>query len=73
MYLILIFVCIGLGRLFGLANTAGSLAGVGGTAVAGIIIDRTGSFQLVFQLMVAVYLVGLLVYNTFCTAERIFD
>jgi len=61
------------GRLFGLANTAGSLAGVGGTAAAGIIIDRTGSFQLVFQLMVAVYLIGLLVYNTFCTAERIFD
>jgi len=40
------------GRLFGLANTAGSLAGVVGTAAVGIIVERTGSWTPVFQTMV---------------------
>lgn len=40
------------GRLFGLANTAGSLAGVIGTAAVGIIVERTGSWTPVFQTMV---------------------
>jgi len=61
------------GRLFGLANTAGSLAGILGTTVAGVLIEKTGSWAIVFQLMVGIYVIGLISWNTLCTAEVIFE
>jgi len=59
------------GRLFGLCNTAGSLAGILGTAATGVIVQQTGSWQPVFYIMVALYVVGTVVWNILCTGERV--
>ncbi|VVB06799.1 unnamed protein product [Arabis nemorensis] len=60
------------GVLLGLSNTAGVLAGVFGTAATGYILQR-GSWDDVFKVAVALYLVGTLVWNLFATGEKILD
>lgn len=42
-------------------------------AVAGFLVEKTGSFGLVFQITAAMNIIGALVWNAFCTAERQFD
>lgn len=61
------------GRLFGLCNTFGSFAGILGVSVAGLLVEKTGSFALVFQITAALNLVGAVVWNLFATAEKQFD
>ena len=56
------------GRLFGVANTAGCLAGIAGTTAAGFILQR-GTWDALFQLQIALYLVGAVVYLAFARAE----
>ncbi|XP_019430051.1 PREDICTED: ascorbate transporter, chloroplastic isoform X3 [Lupinus angustifolius] len=60
------------GVLLGLSNTAGVLAGVFGTAATGYILQR-GSWNDVFKVSVALYLIGTLVWNFFSTGEKILD
>lgn len=60
------------GVLLGLSNTAGVLAGVLGTAATGYILQK-GSWDDVFKVAVALYLVGTLVWNLFSTGEKILD
>lgn len=60
------------GVLLGLSNTAGVLAGVFGTAATGYILQR-GSWNDVFKVAVALYIVGTLVWNIFSTGEKILD
>ncbi|TYG93346.1 hypothetical protein ES288_A11G102400v1 [Gossypium darwinii] len=60
------------GVLLGLSNTAGVLAGVFGTAATGYIIQR-GSWDDVFKVSVALYIIGTLVWNLFSTGEKILD
>ncbi|ONI23141.1 hypothetical protein PRUPE_2G171700 [Prunus persica] len=60
------------GVLLGLSNTAGVLAGVFGTAATGYILQR-GSWDDVFKVAVALYLVGTLIWNLFSTGEKILD
>uniref|UniRef100_A0A1D1YFI3 Putative anion transporter 4, chloroplastic n=1 Tax=Anthurium amnicola TaxID=1678845 RepID=A0A1D1YFI3_9ARAE len=60
------------GVLLGLSNTAGVLAGVLGTAATGYILQR-GSWDDVFKVAVALYIVGTLVWNLFSTGEKILD
>ncbi|KAL2892190.1 Ascorbate transporter chloroplastic [Bienertia sinuspersici] len=60
------------GILLGLSNTAGVLAGVLGTAATGFILQR-GSWDDVFKVSIALYIVGTLVWNLFATGERILD
>nr|GMD61967.1 ascorbate transporter, chloroplastic [Ipomoea batatas] len=60
------------GVLLGLSNTAGVLAGVFGTAATGYILQK-GSWDDVFKVAVALYIVGTLVWNIFSTGERILD
>uniref|UniRef100_A0A1J3D5C4 Putative anion transporter 2, chloroplastic n=1 Tax=Noccaea caerulescens TaxID=107243 RepID=A0A1J3D5C4_NOCCA len=60
------------GVLLGLSNTAGVLAGVFGTAVTGYILQR-GSWDDVFKVAVALYLIGTLVWNLFSTGEKVLD
>ncbi|KAL6769597.1 PHT4C [Auxenochlorella protothecoides x Auxenochlorella symbiontica] len=57
------------GKLFGLCNTFGTLAGVAGVQVAGIVAEKTGSFTLVFQITGALYVLGTLVFNTWLNPE----
>ena len=56
------------GRLFGVANTAGCLAGIAGTTAAGFILQR-GTWGALFQLQIALYLAGAVVYLAFARAE----
>ncbi|XP_020527607.1 ascorbate transporter, chloroplastic [Amborella trichopoda] len=60
------------GVLLGLSNTAGVLAGVLGTAATGYILQR-GSWDDVFKVAVALYVVGTFVWNFFSTGEKILD
>ncbi|KAF7844537.1 ascorbate transporter, chloroplastic-like [Senna tora] len=60
------------GVLLGLSNTAGVLAGVLGTAATGYILQK-GSWDDVFKVAVALYLIGTLVWNFFSTGEKILD
>ncbi|XP_065859613.1 ascorbate transporter, chloroplastic isoform X1 [Euphorbia lathyris] len=60
------------GVLLGLSNTAGVLAGVFGTAATGYILQR-GSWDDVFKVAVALYIIGTLVWNLFSTGEKILD
>ncbi|XP_068640353.1 ascorbate transporter, chloroplastic-like [Aristolochia californica] len=60
------------GVLLGLSNTAGVLAGVFGTAATGYILQR-GSWDTVFKVSVALYIIGTLVWNLFATGEKILD
>ncbi|XP_010544389.1 PREDICTED: ascorbate transporter, chloroplastic-like isoform X1 [Tarenaya hassleriana] len=60
------------GVLLGLSNTAGVLAGVFGTAATGYILQR-GTWDDVFKVAVALYIVGTLVWNFFATGEKVFD
>lgn len=60
------------GVLLGLSNTAGVLAGVFGTAATGYILQR-GSWDDVFKVAVALYIIGTIVWNLFSTGEKILD
>ena len=57
------------GQMFGLCNTFGSLAGILGTASVGFIVEKTGSFNVVFQLTAALYVAATVFWNIFCTSE----
>jgi MFS transporter, ACS family, solute carrier family 17 (sodium-dependent inorganic phosphate cotransporter), other len=60
--------------LLGISNTAGALPGVLGVALAGILLDTTGSWALaVFFPIAAVQLFGLVVYSSFGSSERRLD
>ena len=61
------------GALHGMANTAGSLAGIVGTYGAGVILDATGSWNAVLGVTAGVYALGAAVWLTFSTGERVFD
>lgn len=60
------------GVLLGLSNTAGVLAGVFGTAATGYILQR-GSWNDVFKVAVALYILGTLVWNFFSTGEKVLE
>ncbi|KAL3517174.1 hypothetical protein ACH5RR_024076 [Cinchona calisaya] len=60
------------GVLLGLSNTAGVLAGVFGTAATGYILQQ-GSWDDVFKVAVALYILGTLVWNLFSTGEKILE
>ena len=61
------------GALHGMANTAGSLAGIVGTYGAGVILDATGSWNAVLGVTAGVYALGAAVWLAFSTGERVFD
>ena len=60
------------GTLLGISNTFASLPGIIGVSVTGVILDATsGNWSAVFLLAVVFYMIGLIVYNAWATAERI--
>ena len=59
------------GVLLGLSNTAGVLAGVLGTAATGYILAH-GTWDDVWGVAVALYVVGTVIFNVFATGERVF-
>jgi ACS family sodium-dependent inorganic phosphate cotransporter len=61
------------GLLMGVSNTAGTIPGIVGVTVSGLILDLTGSWALVFGVAAGVYMLGLVVWLLFATGERVFD
>ncbi|XP_068118741.1 voltage-gated purine nucleotide uniporter SLC17A9 [Hyperolius riggenbachi] len=58
------------GFLFGVANTGGSVFGILWVYLSGYLLDITGSWDSMFHLIVAVNVLGLLIYLEFAKAER---
>jgi hypothetical protein len=44
-----------------------------GGSCESVILDLTGSWDLVFQIAIGFYLLGTVVYNAFASGERVFD
>lgn len=61
------------GTLMGITNTAGTIPGIIGIYVSGMILDATGSWVLVFQLAAAVTLFGLICYLLMASGQKQFD
>lgn len=41
--------------------------------MAGVLVERTGNFAAVFQITAALNVLGMVVWNVFCTADKQFD
>ena len=61
------------GTLMGITNTAGTIPGIIGVYVSGLILAWTGSWALVFQVAAGVTLFGLVFYLLFSSGEKQFD
>ncbi len=61
------------GTLMGITNTAGTIPGIIGVYVSGLILEATGSWALVFQVTAGVTLFGLVFYLIFGSGKRLFD
>jgi MFS family permease len=61
------------GTLMGITNTAGTIPGIIGVYVSGLILELTGSWALVFQVAAGVTIVGLIFYLLFSSGRRIFE
>uniref|UniRef100_A0A8C2YMB1 Voltage-gated purine nucleotide uniporter SLC17A9 n=2 Tax=Chinchilla lanigera TaxID=34839 RepID=A0A8C2YMB1_CHILA len=59
------------GFLFGVANTAGALAGVVGVCLGGYLIEATGSWTCVFNLVAVISNLGLGTFLMFGQAQRV--
>ncbi|XP_045837466.1 LOW QUALITY PROTEIN: solute carrier family 17 member 9 [Meles meles] len=59
------------GFLFGVANTAGALAGVVGVCLGGYLLETTGSWTSMFNLVAAVGSLGLCTFLLFGEAQRV--
>ncbi len=61
------------GTLMGITNTAGTIPGIIGVYVTGLILDATNSWALVFQVTAGVTLFGMVFYAIFASGEKQFD
>jgi MFS family permease len=61
------------GTLMGITNTAGTIPGIVGVYVSGLILQLTGSWILVFEVAAGVTLFGLVVFLLFSSSKRIWD
>jgi len=60
------------GTMMGITNTAGTIPGVIGVFVSGLILEWTGSWALVFQVASAITVFGLVFFLAFASGERKF-
>jgi ACS family sodium-dependent inorganic phosphate cotransporter len=61
------------GSLMGITNTAGTIPGIIGVYISGLILEITGSWALVFQVTAAVTAFGMVFYLLFASGEKQFD
>ena len=59
------------GIIFGISNTAGTLPGIIGVALTGLLVQTTGSYASAFYLTACMYALGLLVWQLYSTGERV--
>ena len=61
------------GTLMGITNTAGTIPGIVGVYVSGLILELTGSWALVFEVTAGVTIFGLIFYLLFASGDKQFD
>ncbi len=61
------------GTLMGITNTAGTVPGIIGVYVSGLILELTGSWVIVFQVASAITVFGLIFFLLFATGKKLFD
>ncbi len=61
------------GTLMGISNTAGTIPGIIGVYISGLILQYTNSWILVFQVAAALNVVGLVFYLIYGTGKKQFD
>ena len=61
------------GKLMGITNTAGTIPGILGVYISGLILQVTGSWALVFQVTAGISLFGLVFYLLFASGKKIYD
>jgi predicted MFS family arabinose efflux permease len=61
------------GILFGITNSASSLAGTASTFATGLVLDATHSWALVFETVALVYVASAAVYASWASASNQFD
>ena len=61
------------GTLMGITNTAGTIPGIVGVFLSGMILELTGSWALVFGTAAVISLVGLVVFLRYAQADKLFD
>jgi MFS family permease len=61
------------GTLMGLTNTAGTLPGIIGVFISGLILQWTDSWVLVFQVAAAINIFGLVFYLVFAKTDKLFE
>ena len=61
------------GTLMGITNTAGTIPGIFGVFLSGMILELTGSWALVFGTAAVISLVGLVVFLRYAQADKLFD
>ncbi len=61
------------GTLMGITNTAGTIPGIIGVFLSGLILEATGSWVLVFHVAAGVTLFGLVFFLLFSSGKRLFD
>ena len=49
-----------------------SFAGILGVSAVGFVVEKTGSFDPVFKLTAVMYIIATIVWNMFCTGEKVF-
>eukprot|EP01116_Phalansterium_solitarium_P019357 TRINITY_DN5368_c0_g1_i1.p1 TRINITY_DN5368_c0_g1~~TRINITY_DN5368_c0_g1_i1.p1 ORF type:complete len:495 (-),score=115.78 TRINITY_DN5368_c0_g1_i1:133-1617(-) len=59
------------GQLCGISNTSASVAGILGNTLTGIILDSTGSWEFVFIMCIAFYVVGIIFFLAFAEGEAL--
>jgi len=59
------------GAIFGISNTAGTIPGIIGVALTGVLVDLTGSYASAFYVTAGVYMFGLVFYLAFGTGKKI--
>jgi ACS family sodium-dependent inorganic phosphate cotransporter len=59
------------GAIFGISNTAGTIPGIIGVALTGMLVDQTGSYASAFYVTAGVYLVGLVFFLAMGTGKKI--
>ncbi|MFT6432254.1 MAG: ACS family sodium-dependent inorganic phosphate cotransporter [Candidatus Azotimanducaceae bacterium] len=61
------------GTLMGITNTAGTIPGIIGVFITGLILEATNSWAMVFQVTAGVTLFGMVFYLIFASGEQQFD
>ena len=57
----------------GISNTFGTIPGIIGVAIAGWLVDVSGTYTSVFALVAAVNAVGVCVWLAFASGEKVID